>query len=98
VGLKLFGQKWVGGILSFLATSPSLGTPLLVFQGSYIWESNKADQDDLNLLSFDLSARLWLEIRAVKVGSISLHPGYTTFNNQPCGQIISDLHDLNIYR
>jgi len=97
VGLKLFGQKWVGGILSFLASSPSLGTPLLMFQVPYIWGSNRADPDELNLLSFDLSARLWPEIWAVKVGSISLHPGYTTFNNQPCGQILPDLHDFNIY-
>ena len=87
----------MGGILSFIATSPDLETPLLMFEVSYIWGSNRADQDELNLLSFDLLARLWPEIRAVKVGSISLHPGYTTFNNQLCGQILSDLHDFNIY-
>ena len=97
MGLKLFGQKWVGGILSFIATSPDLGTPFLIFHVSYIRGSNRADQDELNLLSFDLLAGLWPEIWAVKVGLISLHPGYPTFNNQPYGQILSDLHDFNIY-
>jgi len=97
VGLRLFGQKWVGGILSFVATSPDLGTTLLMFQVSYIRGSNRTDQDKENLLLFDLSARLWPEIRAVKVGVISFHRGYATFNNQPCGQILSDFHDFNIY-
>jgi len=87
----------VGGILSFLATSGAVETWLLMFQVSYIWGSDRADRDELNLLLFDLLAGLWLEIRAVKVGSISIDSGYTTFNNQPCGQILSDLHDFNSY-
>ena len=68
-----------------------------MFYVSYILASNRVDQDELNLLLFDLSACLWVEIRAVKVGQISLHPGYTTFNNQPCGQILSDFYDFDIY-
>ena len=84
-------------MLSFIATSPDLGTPLLMFQVSYIRGFNRTDQDEENLILFDLSARLWPEIRAVKVGTISLHPGYTTFNNKPCGQILSKFHDFNIY-
>jgi hypothetical protein len=96
VGLRLFGQKWVGEILSFMATSPDLGSPLLIFHVSYIWGFNRADQDEENLLLFDLSARLWPEIRAVKVSPMSLHPGYTTFSNQPYGQILSDFYDFDV--
>jgi len=83
--------------LSFIATSPDLETPFLRFHVSYIWGSNRTDQDELNLLSFDLWACLWPEIQAVKVGPISLHPGYTTFKNHLCAQILSDFHDFNIY-
>jgi len=96
VGLKLFGQKWLGGILSFLATLPSLGTLFPTFQVSYIWGSNRTYQDESNLVLFDLSAFLWPEIWAIKVGPISVHPGYATFGGQPCDQMLTVFDDFNV--
>jgi hypothetical protein len=63
-----FSLKVPGGILGFMPTSHGLETPLLERQGSYVLVSNRVHPDEQNLPLFDLSARLWLEIRAVKVG------------------------------
>jgi hypothetical protein len=46
VGLRLFGQKWMGGILSFIATSAASGTPLLMIQVFHIWASYRVNQDE----------------------------------------------------
>ena len=92
-----FSLKVPGGILGFVPTSPGLETPLLRMHGSYVLVSNRVRPGELNLLLFDLSACLWPELRAIKVGSISFNPGYTSLSTQPCGQILSDLHDFDIY-
>jgi hypothetical protein len=92
-----FSLKVPGGILRFMPTSPGMETPLLMFCESYVLASNRGDQDEENLLLLYLSAPLWPEIWPVKVGPISYHWVYTTFNNQSCGQILSDFHDFDIY-
>ena len=88
----------MGGILSFIATSHGLETPLLTFHVFYILGSSRADQDEENLLLFDLPAPPWPEIRAVKVGPISVHLGYATFTGYPLRQVLTDLHGFDIYR
>ena len=53
--------------MGFMPTSPELETRLSMVAVSYILVPNRVGEDDENLVLFDLSAPLWLEILAVKI-------------------------------